>query len=132
MATTASEAGPRRSRRHGRTDATDETVVSAASDGVPGLLALVADEYARTVLTLLAERPATGRELADASGASRSTVYRRLDRLEDAGLVRTERRVDPDGHHCKEFHLARDRLWVAVGDGEVVVRARASSDGGET
>jgi len=88
------------------------------------LLELLGDDHARRVLHEIAAEPRTGRELVAAVDVSKSTVYRRLERLEAAGLVESTRRIDPDGHHRKQFHavdavlefdLCRDGLRVSVG-----------------
>lgn len=68
------------------------------------ILALLGDNYARRLLALLIERPRTGRELNAETDMSRPTMYRRLERLDENGLVRTEMQFDPDGHHRKRFH----------------------------
>jgi len=80
----------------------DESQSDTVSSGT--ILALLGDEYARQLLTLLVEQPRTGRELAAATDMSRPTIYRRLEQLAENGLVRTEMEFDPDGHHRKRFH----------------------------
>jgi DNA-binding transcriptional ArsR family regulator len=67
------------------------------------LLELVGDEYTREILVSVTGESLTGREIATATDTSRATVYRRLERLEEAGLVVSTQRLDPDGHHCKQF-----------------------------
>jgi DNA-binding transcriptional ArsR family regulator len=76
---------------------------------------LLSDEYACRILCALDDRPMPARELSDACGMSRPTVYRRLDRLEAAGLVTAQLAYDPDGHHRKRFHLALEELEVRIG-----------------
>ncbi len=58
--------------------------------------------------------------------ASKSTVYRRLERLEAAGLAESTLTIDPDGNHRKRFHavdavlefdLSPGGLSVSVGTG---------------
>jgi DNA-binding transcriptional ArsR family regulator len=78
---------------------TDHTPTVQAED----LLELLGDEYSRRLLRAIVDEPRTGGELVDATDMSKSTVYRRLERLEDAGLVEATQRIDPDGHHCKQF-----------------------------
>lgn len=68
------------------------------------LLSLLGDEYARAVLEAIAQTPRSGREIVDETGFSKATVYRRLDRLEEAGLVASQTVFDPDGHHRERFH----------------------------
>lgn len=67
------------------------------------LLSLLGDEYARAVLEAIAQTPRPGREIVEETGFSKATVYRRLDSLEEAGLVASETVFDPDGHHRERF-----------------------------
>lgn len=106
---------------------TAEPVVDRTCGEPPDLLRLLDDEYARRILTLLAAEPHGGRELSERCEFSRPTVYRRLNRLEDAGLVRSELRLDPDGNHCKEFALARDGLRITFDDGTLTVTAHTET-----
>ncbi|MFW6321382.1 MAG: ArsR/SmtB family transcription factor [Halohasta sp.] len=112
----------------GRVEPSTGAVVSRSADGAPEAIELLNDSYARELLTTLASGPRRGRELAEACGFSRPTVYRRLNRLEAAGLVGTEIRIAPDGNHCKEFSLVRDELRLTFQDGEIVVISQASTD----
>jgi DNA-binding transcriptional ArsR family regulator len=123
MATTATTDRPR-SRDARREDA----VVVDACDDVPAQLRLLDDEYAREILAALAGTPMRGRDLIERCEMSRATVYRRLDRLRAAGLVAAETAVDPDGHHCQEFRLARDELTVRIENGALRVVATPAAD----
>ena len=123
MATTATTDRPR-SRDARREDA----VVVDACDDVPAQLRLLDDEYAREILAALAGTPMRGRDLIERCEMSRATVYRRLDRLRAAGLVTAETAVDPDGHHCQEFRLARDELTVRIENGTLTVVATPAVD----
>lgn len=125
MATTADALRGESRTRPGvrkQSESGEEPVVSR-SEGVPEGLDLLADDYARSLLSALAAGPSRGRDLVAECEGSRATVYRRLDRLVEAGLVRTETTLDPDGHHCKEFRLARESLTVTVEDGALTVTA---------
>lgn len=70
---------------------------------VTEILELLGDEYTRRVLQAVTERPRTGREIIDAADVSKATAYRRLDELQEAGLVEADTKLDPDGHHRKQF-----------------------------
>jgi DNA-binding transcriptional ArsR family regulator len=122
MATTAQTDRP-------HTDTTDreDVVVSERAD-TPAPLRLLDDEYAREILAALAGAPMRGRDLIERCGMSRATVYRRLDRLRDAGFVTAEMTVDPDGHHCNEFRLVRDEVTVHIEDGALTVVATPTAD----
>lgn len=92
---------PRRSRsRRGKQKTERQQTVDADE-----LLSLLGDEYTRAVLEAIAETPLSGGDIVERTGFSKATVYRRLDRLEDAGLVTAETVFDPDGHHRERFEL---------------------------
>ena len=76
------------------------------------LLELLGDEYTYCVFEAIVEKPRTGRELVEATDASKPTVYRRLQDLEDAGLVDSTMNIASDGNHCKQFHAVVSSLEV--------------------
>jgi len=91
------------------------------------LLALLDDEYARTILAALTTEPMSASELCIACEMSDPTAYRRLDRLQALDLV-TERQVlDPDGHHYKEYVATVDDVSVTFADGDYEVSVTRSS-----
>lgn len=107
------------SLRHetGPSEASDPAA-EQSTDLAPGdLLELLADEYVQLILERTASGPKAARELADASGASRATVYRRLNRLVDAGLLTARMEYDADGHHRKVFRPTLETATVALEDG---------------
>lgn len=109
----------RQGSHHDANDSSQTTERSAATQtkAVPaaGLLDLLGDEYTRSVLRALVERPRTGSEVVEAADVSKATAYRRLDELQEAGLVETTTQIDRDGHHCKLFHAVVGRLAVEFG-----------------
>ena len=113
---------------HAQRSDTPDAVVEQSTGEPPETLELLADAYARELLVVLSRGPRCGRALAEACSFSRPTVYRRLNRLEDAGLVDAETRLDPDGNHCKEFSLVRDSLTVTIADGAITVTARPTTE----
>jgi DNA-binding HxlR family transcriptional regulator len=94
------------------------------------VLELLGDEYACRILTALDAEPLPAVDLVERCDASRSTVYRRLDRLEAVGLVETSLRPERDGHHRTVFHLVVDEIRLRVGadgvDGRIAVADRAA------
>ena len=110
----------------GRESASEAVVVDSAEEAVERL-DLFDDAYAQEILKHLTTGSYCGRTLAERCEFSRPTVYRRLNRLEDAGLVSSTMRVDPDGDHCKEFQLVRDELVLTVEDGSISLTARDSA-----
>ena len=76
------------------------------------LLGLLGDEYTYEVFEAVVERPRTGRELVEATDASKPTVYRRLGDLEEAGLVEATMQIAADGNHRKRFHAVVSSMAV--------------------
>jgi DNA-binding transcriptional ArsR family regulator len=94
---------------------TSESVSSAE------YLELLGDEYTRRVLSAIIDEPRTGREIIDTTEISKPTVYRRLGRLEEAGLVATEQKLDLDGHHCKRFRAVIEEIDFEFGQNGIRV-----------
>lgn len=81
-------------------------------------LSLLSDEYASQILCLIDDEPASARDLSKRLDVSRATVYRRLDRLEEAGLVKSSIAYDTEGHHRQRYQLRVAELSVSItGDG---------------
>ena len=92
--------------------ATDRGIEEANQETI---LSLMSDEYARRILDALGTGSLSARELIDRMDASRATVYRRLDRLEEAGIVESSMEIHPEGHHRKQFQVTVDRVNLAFG-----------------
>ncbi|MDJ1432449.1 winged helix-turn-helix domain-containing protein [Halostagnicola sp. A-GB9-2] len=75
---------------------------------------LLADDHAREILQSLDETKRSAAEVVDRCDISRVTAYRRLNRLEDAGLVTAEIRPVADGNHCTVYANALDTLTLSV------------------
>jgi DNA-binding transcriptional ArsR family regulator len=97
---------------------------------VPGgeIMELLGDEYTRRVLGAVLEQPRTGREVVDAAEVSKATAYRRLDSLQDAGLVETDVQIDPNGYHRKRFRAVVEGVAFDLDADGVTARLRPSSD----
>jgi len=83
------------------------------------VVGLLDDEYARAILTATSEEPMTATQLSDRCDASLSTVYRRTERLADAGLIDERTRPRADGHHDTVYYATLDRFEVRLRDGEL-------------
>lgn len=81
------------------------------------LAEFLADDVARAVLAETSVEPMTVNELAERVDASKPTIYRRVQRLEDHGLLEATVEPDVDGHHEKAFAASFDRLTVDLDDG---------------
>lgn len=78
---------------------------------------VLGDELARHILVVASERPVSAGELAEACGASRPTVYRRINGLESLDLISAGTRVRSDGNHVKQYETAVRRVAVEIGEG---------------
>ena len=90
------------------------------------VVGLLDDEYARSILAATRTEPMSATELADHCDASLSTISRRLESLENAGLVRERTRPRPDGHHDTIYAatLAEVRVSLDLEGFECSVRRR--------
>lgn len=90
---------------------------STASDDSPAiafdeLFALLGDEYVIDILQALSSDEMPARAIADECDMSRPTVYRRLERLTEAGVVASRLRPESDGHHRQQFRLVLEGIAV--------------------
>lgn len=96
------------------------------------VLAVLDDEYARTILAHLTTRPMSVEELCDACEMSDATAYRRLNQLREIDMVTEQQALDPDGHHYKRYAATVQDVTVTFADGTYdVTVTRASTDPAE-
>lgn len=82
------------------------------------VIALLDDEYARAILVETSREPQSATALGETCDASDPTIYRRLERLREAGLVTEQQQLDPGGHHYKTYEADVERVTVEIEDGE--------------
>ncbi|ELY46879.1 hypothetical protein [Natronorubrum tibetense] len=80
------------------------------------LLALLEDEYARTIILETYRDAQSVEALSDACNADPSTVYRRIDRLQERDLLADQQRLDPNGHHYKVYVARLEHVAIDVTD----------------
>ncbi|WP_276274005.1 ArsR/SmtB family transcription factor [Haloarcula litorea] len=85
-------------------------------------------EYAQRILEAVRAEAKPAREIADECGASRTTVYRRLNALQEAGLVETEMRYNADGHHRTVFEASFESLALEMTADGLTVSILADDD----
>lgn len=122
-----------RNRSTGRSDATPAAASDERSSDVAAdeLLELLGDEYACEILRALGDGPLPAREIVAERDMSRPTVYRRLDRLTEAGIVEARLRPARDGHHRQVFRLAVDEIEFEVGTDGIDGRVHVTGSTGE-
>lgn len=91
------------------------------------LLEVLDDDHSRDILEAISAEPKPARALVEECDASRSTVYRRLDRLAEAGLVESGMELDADGHHRTIFEATLEELTFDIRDGEISLRVTTGS-----
>lgn len=101
-----------------RTNSSDN---NEATVDVDAALELLSDDHARRLLDELDGDPLSATELAARVDSSRATVYRRLDGLEDAGLLRSTLSVRASGHHRQRYHVAVDRVRLEFGSDGITI-----------
>ncbi|QGN06350.1 ArsR family transcriptional regulator [Halorhabdus sp. CBA1104] len=82
------------------------------------LLALLEDDYARAILAATSAQPMSAERLSERCDASDSTIYRRVDRLQDHDLLDEQTRIDPDGHHYSVYISQLESVTVTFEDGD--------------
>ncbi|QLH77251.1 winged helix-turn-helix transcriptional regulator [Halosimplex rubrum] len=93
------------------------------------VIEVLADDHARTILRAVRAEPRSARRLSELCDASRPTVYRKLDRLQRAGLVTAEMEHDTDGYHRRRFEAAADLVEFELGDAGFDVTVDPSEPG---
>ncbi len=85
-----------------------------AEDDAPdteAVLGALHDEDCRSILDELTE-PRTARELLDRCEIPRSTLYRKLDRLVEATLLREGTEIREDGSHASRYEVDFEEVIV--------------------
>ena len=85
------------------------------------VLDLLADPYARKILTAANEGPMTAKALSEVCDASLPTVYRRVATLDDHGLLAEETVVDPDGSHRSVYRTTVESVRATFDGDELTV-----------
>lgn len=75
---------------------------------------LLVDDCARTILEATAREPQAASELIEQCNASKTTVYRRLEELEEHDLAAVRQQPDEDGHHYKVYAAQLDRAVITL------------------
>ena len=114
---------PRTTGRGGReydlyTRAMTEQSVSEETD-LATVVGLLDDEHVRSILAATSVEPRSARELGDRCGVSTSSIYRRVEGLVEADLLRERTRPRRDGHHETVYVASLDRFELRVREGEL-------------
>ncbi|MFB6147057.1 MAG: helix-turn-helix domain-containing protein [Halobacteriaceae archaeon] len=105
-----------------RTARADDVVIRDQSTA-QAALGTFGDDGCRAILEATTGQARTAAELATACDRPLSTVYRKLDRLDETGLLEERTRIREPGEHASEYVRVVDDVVVSVdGEGGVTVR----------
>lgn len=97
---------------------TDENETVACED----TLELLGDEYTKAILDQLTGEALCANEVARRSDMSRCTIYRRLNKLEENGVVETSQQVNVNGNHRKEFKIDPTKLTIVIDESGIELK----------
>ncbi|WP_254839616.1 winged helix-turn-helix domain-containing protein [Natronomonas marina] len=72
------------------------------------------DPDCRELLEVATDEPRTAAELIEACSIPRSTAYRKIDLLTEAGLFEEGIRIRTDGKHASEYRRAVEEITVSL------------------
>ncbi|KAB1188863.1 MULTISPECIES: winged helix-turn-helix domain-containing protein [Haloferax] len=78
------------------------------------LLDVLGDTESRALLVALRRESQSAKELGETVNLSLPTVYRRLDRLGEHGLVASTTEVRSDGTHYRQYECTFDQTTVSL------------------
>lgn len=90
---------------------------SADSEAV---LAALEDPDCRALLEATTDEALTAGELTERCDVARSTTYRKLEQLTEAGLLEEQIRISSSGKHASEFRRTFDDVTISLCDSEGV------------
>lgn len=78
------------------------------------LLDVFGDPIARATLVIANQEPVAVKEVADRLGVSDPTIYRRIDPLVEANLLKVHHRIDQDGNQHKAYETLLDEATFKI------------------
>lgn len=93
--------------QHSRSSVDSETVLAALDD-----------PDCRRLLEATTDEALTAQELTERCDVPRSTTYRKVDRLTEAGLLEERVRLRRDGKHTSEYHRTFEDVTITLSEGE--------------
>ncbi len=84
------------------------------------VLAALEDPDCRALLEATTDEALTASELTERCDVPRSTTYRKLEQLTEAGLLEERVRLSTDGKHASEYRRAVDDVTISLGESDGV------------
>lgn len=85
---------------------------------VGDILDLLSDEYARDILAATSVKPMSAKQLADQCEMSQPTVYRRVEWLQEHGLIEEQTQIETGGNDYSVFAATLSEFSLALADGD--------------
>ena len=82
------------------------------------VLAALDDPDCRKLLEATTDEALTAQELADRCEVPRSTTYRKVEQLTEAGLLEESVRLRADGKHASEYRRSFEDVTISLSAGE--------------
>lgn len=82
------------------------------------VLAALDDPDCRKLLEATTDEALTAQELADRCEVPRSTTYRKVEQLTEAGLLEESVRLRTDGKHASEYRRSFEDLTISLSAGD--------------
>lgn len=88
----------------------------------------LANPHDRRILALAQRRPIAAKTILERTSIPKSTLYRRIDRLRERGLLRVVTSTIENGHRIDRYRCPLGGMTVSVEDGRVQVEWTASGE----
>lgn len=88
-------------------------------DDATELFELLTDPYAGVVLAAVTAEPVTPQTICSAFKISHSTVYRRLNELQEQGLLSEDLYLDEMGNNYSEYYANFQQLSLTIHNGQI-------------
>lgn len=82
------------------------------------VLSALDDPDCRTLLEATTDEALTAQELVDRCDVPRSTTYRKVEQLTEAGLLEEQVRIRRDGKHASEYRRAFDDVTISLSNND--------------
>lgn len=102
-------------------DTVERALGRANDETANDVLDALGDEKTRRCCRVLNREQRSAREIAEITGYSLPTVYRRLNTLRQAGIIDSQTTIDPNGDHYETFTTVAERVTIEL-DGFTVQR----------
>ncbi len=106
----------------------DRALSRATDETANDVLDALGDKKTRKCCRVLNDAERSARDVAELTGYSLPTVYRRLNALRQAGIIESRTQIDPDGDHYETFTTVTEQITVDLDEFQV---ERKSASGQE-